>query len=259
MNLVFDKMKIRENLDNWFEEFNTVDFVENDPISIPHNFNKKEDIEISAFFIALMAWGNRVAIIRSGNLLLDLMDHAPADFVLNHKEIDLKRFQNFCYRTLNGSDVQFLVSALQKIYINHGGLELLFIPKSVSDNTFSAIDNFRNVLFQYDHLTRVEKHISNPQKNSACKRLHMFLRWMVRKDDMGVDFGIWNNIIPSQLICPLDVHTARVSRKLGLLTRYQNDRKAAEELTQNLSYLCKEYPVKYDIALFGAGVNNRNF
>lgn len=256
MNQTFNKIEMKELLDHYYLEFNTACFIENDPISIPHKFSQKEDIEISAFFVALIAWGNRSSIIKSGNRLIQLMDDAPADFIRSHTSKDLKRFELFCHRTLNGSDVQFLISSLQRIYLDYGGLENLFVTKSKTETAFVAIENFRNVLFQYEHLNRVEKHISNPLKNSACKRLHMFLRWMVRKDEMDVDFGIWNTLSPSQLICPLDVHTARVSRKLGLLVRSQNDRKAAEELTQNLSYLCKEDPVKYDFALFGAGVNN---
>jgi uncharacterized protein (TIGR02757 family) len=255
MNQTFDQNKTKELLDQYYLEYNTTHFIENDPISIPHKFSQKEDIEISAFFSALIAWGNRSSIVKSGNRLIQLMDNAPADFIRNHSSKDLKRFEPFCHRTLNGSDVQFLISALQRIYVDHEGLETIFTTKSTSETAFSAIENFRTVLLQYEHLKRVEKHISNPLKNSACKRLHMFLRWMVRKDEMGVDFGIWNILAPSQLVCPLDLHTARVSRKLGLLTRTQDDRKAAEELTRNLSYLCKEDPVKYDFALFGAGVN----
>lgn len=255
MNQSFDLIKTKELLDHFYLEYNSTQFIESDPISIPHKFTQKEDIEISAFFSALIAWGNRNSIIKSGNRLIELMDGTPADFTRNHSSKDLKRFETFCHRTLNGSDVQFLMTALQQIYLDQGGLETLFVTKTTSESAFTAIENFRNVIFQYEHLIRVEKHISNPLKNSACKRLHMFLRWMVRKDKLGVDFGIWDILNPSQLICPLDLHTARVSRKLGLLTRTQDDRKAAEELTQNLSYLCKEDPVKYDFALFGAGVN----
>lgn len=255
MNQMFEQKRTKELLDHFYLEYNSTQFIESDPVSIPHKFSQKEDIEISAFFSSLIAWGNRTSIIKSGNRLIELMDEAPADFIKNHSSKDLKRFELFCHRTLNGSDVQFLVTALQRIYLDHGGLETLFFTKSTSETAFTAIENFRNTIFQYEHLNRVEKHISNPLKNSACKRFHMFLRWMVRNDERGVDFGIWNILNPSQLICPLDLHTARVSRKLGLLTRTQNDRKAAEELTQNLSYLCKEDPVKYDFALFGAGVN----
>lgn len=242
-------------LEQKYNQFNCVDFIDADPISIPHQFKAKNDIEISAFLISIMAWGNRTAILKSGNNLMELMDFAPFDFVLNHQPVDLKRFDSFVYRTLNASDLQFLISSLQHIYINHNGLESAFFGKNFQGNAFDAITQFRTTIFSLSHLVRTEKHISNPAKNSASKRLNMFLRWMVRADDKGVDFGIWDSISPDLLICPLDIHSARVARNLGLLSRCQNDRKAAEELTQNLSYFCPQDPVKYDFALFGAGVN----
>lgn len=242
-------------LEQKYNQFNCIDFIDLDPISIPHQFTAKNDIEIAAFFVSIMAWGNRTSILKSGNNLMELMDFAPFDFVLNHQPVDLKRFDSFVYRTFNASDLQFLISSLQQIYLKHNGLESAFFGENFHGNAFDAITQFRNTIFAISHLTRTEKHIANPAKNSASKRLNMFLRWMVRVDDKGVDFGIWKSIDPAFLICPLDLHSARVARNLGLLSRHQNDRKAAEELTQNLSYFCPQDPVKYDFALFGAGVN----
>lgn len=242
-------------LDDWYHLYSTSDFIELDPISIPHKFAKKEDVEISAFLISTIAWGNRTSIVLNGNKLMSLMDNAPSDFVRNHQPSDLKVFDRFVHRTFNSADVQFFIVALQSIYHLHGGLEAVFKVDDVSKNAFDAILNFRRIFFEIEHEIRVEKHVSNPAKKSACKRINMFLRWMVRHDKSGVDFGIWKGISPAQLICPLDVHTARVARKLGLLERKQNDRLAAEELTDNLSYFCPHDPVKYDFALFGAGVN----
>lgn len=246
---------LKDWLDYSFMQYNRIDFIQNDPILIPHLFTQKEDIEISAFFVSLIAWGKRASIIQNGKKLMSLMDYAPSDFIRNHRPQDLKRFESFVYRTLNGSDIQFFISALQKIYLGEGGLEAAFSIQGENENAYNAIDRFRQLLFSLEHETRTEKHIGNPSKNSACKRLNMYLRWMVRHDEQGVDFGIWKTILPARLICPLDVHTARVARKLNLLSRKQNDRKAAEELTQNLSYICALDPVKYDFALFGAGVN----
>ncbi len=253
---MIDNLKdLREWLDYGLTQYNRIEFIQNDPILIPHLFTQKEDIEISAFFVSLIAWGKRTSIIRSGKKLMLLMDHAPADFIRNHRPQDLKRFESFVYRTLNGSDIQFFISALQKIYLEAGGLETAFSIQGENESAYHAIDRFRQLLFSLEHEMRTEKHIGNPSKNSACKRLNMYLRWMVRYDEQGVDFGIWKTILPAQLICPLDVHTARVARKLNLLSRKQNDRKAAEELTRNLSYICALDPVKYDFALFGAGIN----
>lgn len=246
---------LQDWLNHYFLQYSQVGFIQNDPISIPHSYTKKEDIEISAFFVSLIAWGNRTSIIKNGEKLMSLMDQVPADFIWNHQPHDLKRFENFKHRTLNGVDVQFLISALQVIYQHHGGLEAAFSIHDANANAYDSIQRFRQLLFLQIHEKRTEKHIGNPAANSACKRLNMFLRWMVRTDENGVDFGIWKTISPAQLICPLDIHTARVARKLNLLTRLQNDRKAAEELTRNLSYFCALDPVKYDFALFGAGVN----
>jgi uncharacterized protein (TIGR02757 family) len=246
---------LKSTLDDYHLLFNNKSFIECDPISIPHNFTIKEDIEISAFLISTIAWGNRTSIVANGNKLMELMDFSPYDFIVNHQPADLKIFDSFVHRTFNSSDIQFFITSLQHIYKHFDGLEVAFLSGVQNGNAFDGISSFRNKFLSVDHLKRVEKHISNPEKKSACKRINMFLRWMVRKDDCGVDFGIWSSISPSQLICPLDVHVARVARQLGLLDRSQNDRLAAEELTNNLSYFCPEDPVKYDFALFGAGVN----
>jgi len=247
--------ELKALLNHCFTQYNHIAFIENDPILIPHSYSKKEDIEISAFFASLIAWGNRASIIKSGKKLMSLMEDAPADFVRNHSPHDLKRFEGFVHRTLNVADVHFFMAALQQLYLDKGGLEAAFSIPGGAGNAYDAIDRFRQQLFSFPHELRTEKHIGNPSKNSACKRLNMYLRWMVRSDEQGVDFGIWKSMLPAQLICPLDVHTARTARKLNLLTRQQNDRKAAEELTRNLSYFCPLDPVKYDFALFGAGVN----
>ncbi len=257
MKSKFDIDNTRYFLDLYHQQYNNPVFITQDPISVPHRYSNKEDIEISGFFSSLIAWGNRTSIIKSANKLMELMDNNPADFIRNHEPIDLKKFEKFCHRTLNSSDVQFFMTALQHIYLHKGGLEKLFSTENSSQNAFDSIANFRSVIFEIEHELRVEKHVSNPLKNSACKRLNMYLRWMVRSDNNGVDFGIWKSMQPSQLICPLDVHSARVARKLNLLTRKQNDRAAAEELTKNLSYFCADDPTKYDFALFGAGINNQ--
>lgn len=256
MTSATDIEKTRYLLDLLYHKYNNKSFIEQDPISIPHKFYLKEDIEISAFFASIMAWGNRTSIITAASKLMQIMDNSPADFIRNHKENDLKKFDNYVYRTVNSGDVQFFITSLQKIYLTKGGLENIFVINHPSHNSFDAIENFRKIFFEVDHEKRTEKHISNPLKNSACKRLNLFLRWMVRKDNQGVDFGIWKSLHPSQLICPLDVHSARVARKLNLITRKQTDRLAAEELTKNLVTFCPNDPTKYDYALFGAGINN---
>ncbi len=242
-------------LDDRYFIYNTKSFIENDPISIPHKFSKKEDIEISAFLVSTIAWGQRKTIINNGLKICSLMNNSPFDFIINHKDADLKTFSKFVHRTFNSTDLQYFIIALKEIYLNYGGLEKVFNDGFKNGNAFDAIIYFRSIFLNFEHEKRTEKHISNPNKNSACKRINMFLRWMVRNDNFGVDFGLWNKISPSKLICPLDVHSARVARSLGLLSRIQNDRKAAEELTNNLLLFCAEDPVKYDFALFGAGVN----
>ena len=252
------KSELKEFLEEKYDKYNRVDFIESDPISIPHQFSKKEDIEISGFLAATIAWGQRITIINNANKLLKLMDHDPYDFILNAKEKDLKRFADFRHRTFNGIDAAFFIKSLQNIYKNHGGLQNAFnlIPNastSKEGTILNAIINFRKIFFSIDHPYRTGKHVSNPSENSSAKRLCMYLRWMVRNDRRGVDFGLWE-IPASLLMCPLDIHSGNVARKLGLLKRNQNDWKAVTELTTNLKVLDARDPVKYDFALFGLGV-----
>jgi uncharacterized protein (TIGR02757 family) len=235
-------------------QYNNPKFIESDPIQIPHNFSKKEDIEISAFLTASIAWGNRKMIINNAHKLINLLDNAPYDFVLNHTENDLDEFSNFVHRTFNHTDLTYFLKALQHIYKNHGGLETAFANYAEKDSLQIAIHQFKKVFFEIEHPLRSAKHVSDPLKGSAAKRINMFLRWMVRDDTTGVDFGIWKSIKPSQLSCPLDVHSGNVARKLSLLTRKQNDAKALLELDTNLRKLDPVDPVKYDFALFGLGV-----
>lgn len=249
--------QVKELLDKSVLEFNRPDFIPDDPISIPHRFTSKEDIEIAGFLVAILAWGNRKTIIRNTNSLLTWMDNAPAQFIRNFKEGDLKPFTQFVHRTFNGDDCLFFLNSLQNIYTRHEGLEQAFSSDADESEAKYAIMNFRQIFLQTPHLQRSEKHLANPQKNSSAKRINMFLRWMVRKDSRGVDFGLWNSLSPAALMCPLDVHTANVSRQLGLLSRKQNDWKAVEELTGSLREFDPDDPVKYDLALFGLGVNHR--
>lgn len=233
--------------------YNNTEFIKSDPISIPHMFSQKEDIEISAFLTSVISWGRRTAIINSATKLMTLMDNAPYDFIMNSSEKDLSIFSKFVYRTLNSDDCLFLVTAMRNIYRNKGGLETI-ANNSFDGNILSVITGIRNSIIETPHLYRSEKHLGNPLNGSAAKRTNMFLRWMIRKDNKGVDFGIWKTIPPSSLICPLDVHSGNVARKLGLLTRKQNDWKAAIELTNNLKIMNPNDPVIYDFALFGMGV-----
>lgn len=249
-----NKEQLQEFLDSKYDTYNRASFIESDPISIPHQFTKKEDIEIAAFLAATIAWGQRTTIIKNANKLMKLMDNSPFDFVLNAKTKDLKVFDNFVHRTFNEVDITFFVKSLQNIYKNHGGLQKKFSTKTKEDQCKNSIMNFRNLFFSIPYPYRTSKHVSNPSQNSSAKRLCMFLRWMVRNDKRGVDFGIWQNTFSSsELMCPLDVHSGNVARKLGLLMRTQNDWKAVEELTENLKMFDASDPVKYDFALFGLG------
>ena len=241
-------------LEEKHDQYNRRGFIESDPISIPHQFSKKEDIEIAAFLTATIAWGNRKMIIKNANRLMKLMDRAPFDFIQNFTDDDLKPFETFVHRTFNGTDCIYFLKLLQNIYKNHGGLEGAFSFPLESINIKESIISFHKLFFELEHQDRTRKHLANPEKNSAAKRINMFLRWMVRDDKRGVDFGIWKNIPTKNLLCPLDVHSGNVARKLGLLTRKANDWKAVEELTGNLRKFDVADPVKYDFALFGLGV-----
>ncbi len=249
-------MKIEELksfLESKYLEYCNPAFIDSDPIQIPHRFTYKADIEISGLLTATIAWGQRTTIIRNSERLLELMDNAPYDFVIHHKASDLKRFKGFVHRTFNYDDLCYFLTSLKSIYSEPGGLEQLFVPQ-VDEHTMKyALGRFRYRFFSLEHLPRTRKHVSDPFANSACKRLNMFLRWMVRPDD-GIDFGIWNSISPALLSCPLDVHSGRVARKLGILKRKANDWKAVEELDQQLREMNAYDPVRYDFALFGLGV-----
>jgi uncharacterized protein (TIGR02757 family) len=246
--------ELKEFLDVKVLEYNRPEFIESDPIQIPHLFNKKEDIEISGFLTATIAWGNRKSIINNAKRMMEYMDHSPFDFVKNHQEQDLQSLLPFVHRTFNGTDFITFVKGLQHIYNNHHGLEQVFSVANKQTSLQPSIHHFKKVFFEIEHLPRTQKHVSDPLKNSAAKRINMFLRWMVRTDQTGVDFGIWKTLSPSQLSCPLDVHSGNVARKLGLLKRKQNDAKALRELDENLRILDATDPVKYDFALFGLGV-----
>jgi uncharacterized protein (TIGR02757 family) len=245
---------IKEFLEEKASQYNNPVFIETDPISVPHSFTLKEDIEISGFLTSVIAWGNRKMIIRNATRLMDLMDNAPFDFVLNHSESDLNRFNNFVHRTFNGDDARYFMKALKHIYINKGGLERIFSLHATEFSTQNAIHEFRKEFFSLDHPLRTTRHISDPAKGSAAKRINMFLRWVVRNDNRGVDFGLWKSISPRQLSCPVDIHSGNVARKLGLITRKQNDAVALRELDTRLREMDNVDPVRYDFALFGLGV-----
>lgn len=249
-----NKSQLREFLDEKAALYNHPDFIVTDPIQIPHLFTQKEDIEIAGFLVATIAWGNRKSIINNGHKLMGMMGNSPFDFVMDFSGNNSKSIESFVHRTFNGEDLIYFLKALQHIYKNHGGLEKVFSAHCEIDSTQPAIHNFKKIFFELPHLPRTQKHISDPFKNSAAKRLNMFLRWMVRKDSAGVDFGIWKNISPSQLSCPLDVHSGNVARKLKLLSRKQNDAKALAALDASLRKFDPADPVKYDFALFGLGV-----
>lgn len=246
--------ELKEFLDSKVIQYNNLKFIESDPIQIPHQFNKVEDIEIAGFLTATIAWGNRKSIIKNASRLMLLLDNSPHDFVLNHEESDLEKLAPFVHRTFNGGDCMQFITSLQNIYNNHNGLESVFVKHAESHSLQTAISQFKTTFFEVDHLQRTQKHVSDPLKNSAAKRINMFLRWMVRNDHAGVDFGIWKDLSPKQLSCPLDVHSGNVARKLGLLNRKQNDAKALLELDTALRVLDEKDPVKYDFALFGLGV-----
>lgn len=252
-----NKAELKLFLDEKVSIYNHPSFIETDPIQIPHLFTLKEDIEIAGFLVATIAWGNRKSIINNGNRLVELMGNSPYDFVNNFSEKHSESLSNFVHRTFNNEDLLYFLKSLQNIYKNHGGLESVFTKYTENDSLQPAIHHFKKTFFELPHLSRTQKHISDPSKNSAAKRLNMFLRWMVRNDNAGVDFGIWKSISPSQLSCPLDVHSGNVARKLKLLNRKQNDAKALLELDESLRKMDAEDPVKYDFALFGLGVFER--
>ena len=252
-----NKIELKEFLEAKVEEYNHPRFIETDPIQIPHQFSKKEDIEIAGFLTATISWGNRKSIITNANKMMMLLNQSPFDYVMNHEASDLEKLRPFVHRTFNEDDLIQFIKSLNHIYKNHGGLEAVFSKYSEEFSTQNAIHQFKKHFFEIEHLTRTQKHVSDPSKNSAAKRINMFLRWMVRDDNNGVDFGIWKSLTPAQLSCPLDVHSGNVARALGLLKRKQNDAKALKELDLALRKLDINDPVKYDFALYGLGVFER--
>ncbi|MBU2929995.1 TIGR02757 family protein [Winogradskyella psychrotolerans] len=254
MKLKLKTSELKNFLDEKVNLYNNPKFIESDPIQIPHQFSKKEDIEIAAFLAATIAWGNRKSIIKNANRMMELLDHSPFEFIMQHQASDLEKLSSFVHRTFNGNDFMQFVESLQHLYKNHNGLEAVFFKYAEKDSLQKSIHEFKKVFFEIPHLERTQKHVSDPLKNSAAKRINMFLRWMIRNDNNGVDFGIWKSLSPAQLSCPLDVHSGNVARKLGLLNRKQNDGKALAELDKALRKLDPTDPVKYDFALFGLGV-----
>ncbi len=244
---------LREFLEEQVERFNRPDFIPADPISIPHQFSKPEDIEIAGLIAAVFSWGNRTTIIRKSNEFLAMMDLSPHDFLMNHTESDLKPFTAFVHRTFQPTDALYFIHFLSNHFKENRSLETLFLPGQTIEK---GLTNFNKVFFNSEIApNRTKKHIPTPERKSTCKRLNMYLRWMVRQDNKGVDFGIWKKISPADLMCPIDVHVANISRQLGLLLRTQNDWLAVKELTNNLKLLDAGDPVKYDFALFGIGIS----
>lgn len=248
------KLELKEFLDEKVELYNQPAFIESDPISIPHEFNHRGDVEIAGFLAATIAWGNRKMILRNARRMMEIMDNSPYEFIMNSGLSDFARINGFVHRTFNSTDMIYFLKALQNIYRHKGGLEAIFNTYQTTDSLQPAIHEFHKIFFELSHEKRTERHVSDPFKGSAAKKLNMYLRWMIRKDNKGVDFGIWDSIPPSILSCPLDVHSGNVARKLGLLKRKQNDSKAVTELDTFLRSLDKQDPVKYDFALFGLGV-----
>lgn len=252
MELILEELK--SFLDDKVQQYNTPSFIESDPISIPHQFSKKQDIEIAGFFAATIAWGNRKSILTNAQKLMERMDNAPHDFICNHTKEDLYVFEGFVHRTFQEEDVKYFAQRLQQLYRENDSLEDLFIPPYGATDLHETLSAFHKTFFKVDHPKRTVKHIANPAKRSAAKRINMYLRWMVRNDNAGVDLGIWAKISPRVLSCPLDVHSGNVARALGLLKRKQNDLTAVKELDGRLRSLDPNDPVKYDFALFGLGV-----
>ncbi len=248
------KEELKSFLDEKVIQYNHPTFLDTDPIQIPHSFSLKEDVEISAFLTATIAWGNRKSIITNAKKLMELLNNSPFDFIMNYEDEDLARFDEFKHRTFNGEDLKFFIKSLKNIYQNHDGLEAVFKNNITDKSLQPSISAFKKIFFEIPHPARTTKHVSDPLKGSAAKRLNMFLRWMVRDASTGVDFGIWKTIPSAYLSCPLDVHSGNVARKLKLVKRKQNDAKALAELDKSLRKMDAQDPVKYDFALFGLGV-----
>lgn len=259
-----DKNVLRDFLEEKVLTYNHPSFIAKDPVSVPHQFSKKQDIEIAGLFAAVFSWGNRTTIIQKSNELMVRMDHAPFDFIRNHQPADLKRFLSFKHRTFNATDLLYFIRFLKFHYGQSDSLETAFLisPKETRVGDEEVVKEALNIFYKRffslkDAPRRTQKHIASPDKNSTCKRLNMYLRWMVRHDKHGVDFGIWNKIATADLICPVDLHVARVARRFGLISRKQTDWLTAMELTEALRALDKNDPVKFDFALFGMGVTEK--
>ncbi|TRX49831.1 TIGR02757 family protein [Fulvivirga sp. M361] len=253
-------LEIKPFLEAKVREYNKPGFIKNDPISIPHEYSAKQDIEITAFWAAMLAWGQRKTIINKCHELFKLMDNAPYDFILNHSEQELRPFEDFKHRTFNGTDTLYFIHFFRWFYKHHESLEEAFVEglKKGADTIESSLVHFHHLFFSLpDFPGRTKKHIATPERKAACKRINMFLRWMVRQDNNGVDFGCWKKISSAQLVCPCDLHVDRVARSLGLITRKQTDWLTALELTKNLRSLDPNDPVKYDFALFGLGIEEK--
>ncbi len=251
------RRELKEFLDEKVEQYNRPSFIECDPISIPHQFTNKQDIETAGFLAATIAWGNRKMILRSANRIMEMLDYSPYEFIMNSSVDEYRVVESFVHRTFNSTDLLYFLRALRHIYKNKGGLEAIFRTYQTADSLQPAIHELHKIFFELPHEKRTERHVSDPNKGSSAKKLNMYLRWMIRKDKKGVDFGIWDSIPPSILSCPLDVHSGNVARKLGLLKRKQNDAKAVAELDGVLRIFDPEDPAKYDFALFGLGAIER--
>ena len=248
--------ELKDYLEAQYKRYNRLDFIESDPIQIPHYYQRKEDQEISGFLAATLAWGQRATIIKNSRRLMEMMDDAPYDFIINHKKKDLERFSGFVHRTFNADDCKYYLHALKQLYKSHDGIEGSFNYIHKKNNDLSeTIHQWRQLFLSFQSDPRQGKHIGDPLKNSTAKRMLMYLRWMVRKDQSGIDFGLWKAIKPSELYIPLDIHSARSARLLVLLPRTQHDWKAVNELTENLRKIEPKDPVKYDFALYGSSVN----
>ena len=250
-------LELKEFLDEKAEFYQQKEFIQTDPIIIPHEYDNKLDIEISGFLISVISWGNRKSIINSGYKIINLLEYSPYDFIMNHSDQDLKRIKGSIHRTFNSEDLIYFIKSLKNIYANYNGLEGIISNKKNGDNLQERISIFKKIFFELDSPERTKKHLPDPLNGSAAKRFNMFLRWMVRSNNKGIDFGIWKSISASQLSCPLDIHTGNTARKLGLLKRNQNDSLAVNELDLKLRKMDKNDPVKYDFALFGLGVNEK--
>lgn len=253
-----NECNIKGILDEFVNQYNNVSFIENDPISIPHLFTDRQDREIVGLFAATLAWGQRKTIIAKCKELIDRFGGEPYRFIKEHSEHDLKNMVGFAHRTFNDTDLLYFIDFLHRHYSRHTSLEDAFLSDGVFKSVEASLINFEKAFFDFPEFPqRTRKHVATPLRNSACKRLNMFLRWMVRNDHKGVDFGIWNRIPQSELICPIDLHVDRTARYFQLITRKQTDWKTALELTANLRQLDPTDPVKYDFALFGVSIENR--